>query len=108
MDLETRLASLYLRIHEQETLDLLPPPGTFVDVTVTGPERESVFVLPESAIQLNASVWLVDNNKLTSFIPTSRGFGEKDWIVDAFDAKDGIVLGAREGLDVQLVQADRR
>ena len=112
VDLETRLASLYLSIYEQETLDLLPPPGTFVDVTVVGPTREGVFVLPEASIQLNASVWLVDNGKLVSFVPTSRGFGDNAWIVDAFDAKDGVILGsvvgARAGLDVHPVQAESR
>ena len=112
VDLETRLASLYLHIFEQETLDLLPLPGTFVDVTVLGPTRENVFVLPEASIQLNASVWLVDKGKLMSFVPISRGFEDNAWIVDAFDAKDGVVLGsvvgARIGLDVHPVQAESR
>ena len=110
VDLETRLASLYLRVLDQETLDILPPPGTFVDVSVQGPTRDGVFVLPEAAMQLNASVWLVDDGKLVAFVPTSRGFGGGGWIVDAFDAREGVVVGsvagAREGLAVKSVPAD--
>lgn len=109
VDLETRLASLYLRLLDQETLELLPPPGTFVDVTVAGPMRDSVFVLPEAAMQINASVWLVDDRQLVSFTPTSLGYGDDAWIVNAFDARDGIVVGsvsgAREGLAVNPVPA---
>lgn len=109
VDLETRLASLYLRVLDQETAEVLPPPGTFVDVTVVGPSRDGVFVLPEAAMQLNASVWLVDDDKLVSFVPVSRGFDDDAWIVDAFDARDGIVVGgvagAREGLAVKPVRA---
>lgn len=110
VDLETRLASLYLRVLDQARQDLLPRPGTFVDVTVSGPVRDDVFVLPESAMQLNASVWLVDDGKLVSSVPVSRGYGDDGWIVDAFDAKDGVVVGsvagAREGLAVNPVPAD--
>lgn len=109
VDLETRLASLYLRLLDQETLELLPPPGTFVDVTVAGPTRDGVFVLPEAAMQINASVWLVDDRQLVSFTPTSVGYSDDAWIVNAFDARDGIVVGsvsgAREGLAVNPVPA---
>ena len=110
VDIETRLASLYLRILDQARQEVLPPPGTFVDVTVAGPPRDDVFVLPESAMQLNSSVWLVDDGKLASFVPVSRGYGDEGWIVDAFDAKEGVVVGsvagAREGLAVNPVPVD--
>ncbi len=109
VDLETRLASLYLRLLDQETLEFLPPPGTFVDVTVAGPLRQDVFVLPEATMQINASVWLVDNAELVSFTPVSVGYGDDAWIVNAFDARDGVVVGsvsgAREGLSVNPVPA---
>ena len=109
VDLETRLASLYLRLLDQETLELLPPPGTFVDVTVAGPLREDVFVLPEATMQMNGSVWLVDNRELVSFTPASLGYRDDAWIVNAFDTRDGIVVGsvagAREGLSVNPVPA---
>ena len=101
VDLETRLASLYLRVLGQTGQAVLPRPGTFVDVTVAGPLRDDVFVLPESAMQLNASVWLVDDGTLVSYVPVSRGYADDGWIVDAFDAKGGVVVGsvagAREG-----------
>ncbi len=110
VDLETRLASLYLRVLDQTGQAVLPRPGTFVDVTVEGPLRDDVFVLPESAMQLNASVWLVDDGTLVSFVPVSRGYADDGWIVDAFDAKGGVVVGsvagAREGLAVNPVPVD--
>ena len=110
VDLETRLASLYLRLLDQETLELLPPPGTFVDVSVAGPMRDGVFVLPEAAMQINASVWLVDERKLVSFTPESLGYSDDAWIVSAFDVRDGIVIGsvsgARAGLAVHPVPAE--
>ena len=110
VDLETRLASLYLRVLNQGRQEVLPRPGTFVDVTVAGPVRDDVFVLPESAMQLNASVWLVDDGTLVSFLPVSRGFRDDGWIVDAFDTKGGVVVGsvagAREGLAVNPVPVD--
>ena len=110
VDLETRLASLYLRVLDQESLEILPPPGTFVDVMIDGPLRDNVYVLPEAAMQLNASVWLVDDRTLRAFTPVSHGYNDDAWIVDAFDAKDGVVVGsvsgAREGLAVSPVRSD--
>ena len=110
VDLETRLASLYLRLLDQEALEFLPSPGTFVDIDVEGPMRDNVFVLPEAAMQINASVWLVDGGKLVSVTPVSLGYSDDAWIVNAFDARDGIVVGsvsgAREGLAVNPVPAE--
>lgn len=110
VDIETRLASLYLEVLDQENAPMLPPPGTFADVTVEGPMQDRVFVLPESALQINGSVWLVDGGELTAFTPASVGYNDAGWIVQAFDARDGIVVGrvpaAREGLAVNAVAAE--
>ena len=109
IDLETRLASLYLRFIDEESLTEMPRPGTFADVAVDGPTRESVFLLPESARQLNSTVWIVEDEKLVAFEPVSRGYDGDMWIVDTFDTKDGVVLGsvsgARDGLIVRAVSA---
>ena len=109
VDIETRLATLHLEVLDQESAPMLPLPGTFADVTVEGPMRDDVFTLPESALQINGSVWLVDGGKLTAFTPLSVGYSEAGWLVRAFNARDGIVVGrvpgAREGLAVEAVTA---
>ncbi|MCY3857590.1 MAG: efflux RND transporter periplasmic adaptor subunit [Gammaproteobacteria bacterium] len=108
VDVDTKLANLYLHIVDQEITPILPRPGTFTDVTVEDATHENVFVLPESAVQVNGSVWLVDNESLVSFTPISIGYAEDGWLVHAFDAKDGVVVGripgAREGLKVRPVE----
>ena len=108
VDVDTKLADLYLRILNQEDTPVLPRLGTFADVTVEGASHENVFVLPESAVQVNGSVWLVDNESLASFTPASIGYSEDGWLVHAFDTKDGVVIGripgAREGLRVRPVE----
>ena len=107
VDVDTKLADLYLRILDQENARVLPRLGTFADVTVDGASHDNVFVLPESAVQVNGSVWLVDNESLASFTPASIGYSDDGWLVRAFDAKDGVVVGripgAREGLRVRPV-----
>ena len=109
VDIETRLASLYLEVLDQENAEMLPPPGTFADVTVEGPMQDDLFVLPESALQINGSVWLVDDGTLTAHTPASVGYSDGGWLVRAFDTRDGIVVGrvpgAREGLGVNAVPA---
>ena len=110
VDIETRLASLYLEVLDQENAEMLPPPGTFADVTVEGPMQDDVYVLPESALQINGSVWLVDDGRLTAVTPSSLGYSDGGWLVRAFDTRDGIVVGrvpgAREGLNVNAVAAN--
>ena len=109
VDIETRLGSLYLEVLDQEKAAMLPPPGTFADVTVEGPMQDDMFVLPESALQINGSVWLVDDGRLTAFTPASVGYSDAGWLVRAFETRDGIVVGrvpgAREGLGVTAVTA---
>lgn len=108
VDVDTKLANLYLRILNQESAPVLPRPGTFADVTVEGATHENVFILPESAVQVNGSVWLVDDEALVSFTPISIGYADDGWLVSAFNAKDGVVVGripgAREGLKVRPVE----
>ena len=110
VDVETRLGSLYLFVLDQENTEYLPRPGSFADVIIEGPQRENVFVLPEASLQINGSVWLVNDGELVSFTPKSLGYTNDGWLVSAFDPMDGVVVGsisgAREGLAVNttLVQ----
>lgn len=101
----SRMASIFLKFGADVPLDSLPLPGTFAEIFIDGPEVQDVFVLPLSAAQDQESIWVVDNGTLKSVTPTVLGRTKSDWIVEAFDARDGVVLGsvpmAREGLAVE-------
>ena len=102
----SRLASVFLKFAEDEPADSLPAPGTFVEIDVAGPAYEDVYALPESVLQERDSVWVVRNGLLSAFTPTTLGRTAAGWIVQAFDAGDGVVVGAlpaaREGLEVDV------
>ena len=103
---KTRLASLFLKFAEHHASDFLPRPGTFAEVEIDGP---SVYVLPESVLQESYSVWMVEDGVLKSFAPQTLGHTGDGWVVEVFDAGDGVVVGtlpgAREGLAVEAKDA---
>ena len=103
LDSRSRFATLYLTFAENEAL---PTPGTFVDVVIDGPRLADTFVLPEAAEQIGGAVWLVADGVLRSFTPRTVGRTEAGWVVAAFDAAEGVVLGAvpaaRAGLPVTV------
>lgn len=106
LDQRSRFATLYLTFDGAgETL----PPGTFVDVAVDGPAVPNTFVLPAAAEQVGGTVWAVADGTLRRMQPTELARIDAGWLVAAFDAADGVVLGAvpgaREGLPVQLAAA---
>lgn len=94
---KTRLASVFLRFGEGSPPESLPRPGTFVEVAITGPSHDNVFVLPESAVQERGRVWVVDGGELRSFVPRELGRAADGWVVEAFDAGEGVVVGALPG-----------
>ena len=103
LDSRSRFATLYLTFAENEAL---PTPGTFVDVVIDGPRLADTFVLPEAAEQIGGAIWLVADGVLRSFTPRTIGRTEAGWVVAAFDAAEGVVLGAvpaaRAGLPVTV------
>ena len=106
---KTRLANLFLEFSEEHQPDSLPVPGTFVHVTISGPPHDNVFVLPEAALQERSGVWIVEDGVLREFVPQTHGHIPSGWVVEAFDAADGVVVGtvpgAREGLEVWVENA---
>ena len=103
LDQRSRFATLYLTFDDAaEALS----PGTFVDVAVDGPAVPDTFVLPAAAEQVGGAVWTVAGGTLRRRQPTELARIDAGWLVAAFDAADGVVLGAvpgaREGLPVQL------
>lgn len=103
----TRLASLFLRFSGDLPPESLPLPGSFAEAVIAGPSYEEVYVLPEAVAQDRDTVWLVRDGALTRFEPTARGRVETGWVVDAFDAAEGVVVGtlpgAMDGLAVTVM-----
>ena len=106
---QTRLASVFLEFSEDHAPDSLPLPGTFAEIAIRGPSYEGVYVLPESVLQEQGSVWVVQEGTLRAFEPRTLGRTDEGWVVEVFDAGDGVVVGtlpgAREGLAVAVADA---
>jgi len=106
---KTRLATLFLKFAEGQPADTLPLPGTFAEVSVAGPVHDNVFVLPESALQDQNGVWVVEGGALKAVMPRALGHADGGVMVEAFDVGDGVVVGslpgAREGLAVEVSAA---
>ena len=102
----SRMASIFLKFAADAPKDSLPLPGSFAEISIDGPEVTDVFVLPLSSEQDQESIWIVDNGVLKSVTPRVLGRTESEWIVEAFDPGDGVVLGsvplAREDLSVEI------
>ncbi len=100
----SRLTSVFIDFVASEPLDSLPPPGTFVEIAIEGPAFTDVYVLPNTILQEQESVWVVRDGELHLFTPEAYGRTGDGWVVEAFDAGDGIVVGtlpgARAGLAV--------
>ena len=105
----TRLAGLFLKFADDVTKRTLPLPGMFAEVRIEGPSYENVYVLPESVLQEGSRVWVVDKGVLKSVMPNILGRADAGWIVEAFDAGEGVVVGAppgaRKGLAVAVEAA---
>ena len=106
---KTRLASVFLKFAEHHAPESLPRPGTFAEIEIDGPSYSDVYVLPESVLQERYSVWVVEGGVLKSFAPRTLGHTNEGWVVEVFDAGDGLVVGtlpgAREGLAVEAKDA---
>ena len=106
---DSRMAALHLELLDDGTVEL-PMPGMFAEVEVVGPQRENVYRLPHSVRQDGDLVWVVDDGLLRSVQPHAVGDTADHWVVEAFEAGAGVVVGAppraREGLAVAVTAAD--
>ena len=104
LDERTRFAQLYLKL--ERTANLYP--GSFIDVVVNGPTLKNTILLPESAEQINESIWIVKNETLTKVTPNFINRQVQGIITDNFEIEDGIVLGtvpgAKEGMSVTTTE----
>ena len=106
---DSRMAALHLELLDDGTVEF-PLPGMFAEVEVVGPQRENVYRLPHSVRQGGDLVWVVEDGLLRSVQPHVVGDTADHWVVEAFDASAGVVVGtpprAREGLAVAVTTAD--
>ena len=65
LDERTRFARIYLNFDEPVSL----PPGTFVDLDISGPLLPSTFELPDGADQVGGQLWVVEGGKLSQRHP---------------------------------------
>lgn len=102
---ETRLARVFLKFTGGVPRESLPVPGTFAEVRIFGSRRNGVYILPETAAREYDSVWTVADGTLRSVTPVTVGRTVDGWVVEAFDAGEGVVVstlsGASEGLKVE-------
>ncbi len=109
VDRQSRQTTLYLAFSEDLDVDERPRPGMFVNVVMASRPMDGVMVLPEAAEQSGGSVWVVDGGALAPLVPRSLGRTGAGWLVEAFDPREGVVVGrvagARTGLPVSAVDA---
>ena len=102
--LESRLAYVFLKFPDVIPQTELPVPGSFAEITIFGPSRDNVFVLPETAAREHESIWIVQDGALRALRPATIGHSSDGWVVEAFEPGEGVVVsvlaGASEGLRV--------
>lgn len=104
VDPGSRLSSVYIEFAEGGNANPLPDPGKFVEVAIEGPPFQDVYVLPNTVPQGEGGIWVVRDGRLHMFLPEEFGRTTEGWVVKAFDAGEGVMVGslpgAREGLEV--------
>ncbi|XOV89208.1 MAG: efflux RND transporter periplasmic adaptor subunit [Pseudomonadota bacterium] len=104
LDDRSRFARLFLDIEDKQQF----APGTFVSVTIAGPDLPDTLLLPEPARQVGGTAWVVRDGKLQAQPLRVHGSTRDGLVVEAFEVGEGVVLGAVpgafEGLAVRVAQ----
>jgi RND family efflux transporter MFP subunit len=102
----TQFSQVFLTVNESPSLT----PGTFVSVNLSGPVIDNTFMLPESALQVAQTFWIVKNGTIESISAKILGRSNGQYLVEAFEFSDGIVTGtipgARDGMAVRSVETN--
>jgi len=72
-------------------------PGTFVTVGLNGPTISNIFMLPESALQVGQTIWIARDDALQRVSANVVGRNGSEYMVEAFDYADGIIIGTVPG-----------
>ena len=101
-DPRTRFSQVFLTTNNHQSLT----PGTFVSVKVNGPIIDNTFMLPESALQVGQTFWVVEDGTIKEVPANILGRSNGEYLVEAFEYEQGIVMrsvpGGRNGLPVRL------
>lgn len=101
----TQFSQVFLTVKDNPSLI----PGTFVSVTLTGPLINNTLRLPESALQVGQTFWVVEDDAIKSVKASILGRSNGSYLVESFDYADGIVTGtipgARAGMAVRIAEA---
>jgi RND family efflux transporter MFP subunit len=102
----TQFSQVFLTVNKNQSLI----PGTFVSVNLSGPVIDNIFILPENALQVGQTFWIVKNGTIESVSAEIFGRSNGQYLVEAFEFNDGIVTGtvpgARNGMAVRSVVAN--
>ena len=94
----SRLVTVFFKFATSSINDVELQPSSFAEVTVRGLVHDNVYSLPNSARQLNDNVWFVQDGKVLATLPVIRGRTSSEWLVDAFDFGEGVLLGSYPGV----------
>ena len=97
-DRNSRLVTVFFKFVTNTPVTVDVQPGSFAELTVRGSMRENVFLLPNSARQLNDTVWYVRGGAVFDLTPVTQGRTTAGWLVEAFDYGDGILVGTYPGV----------
>jgi RND family efflux transporter MFP subunit len=102
----TQFSQVFLTVNDNQSLT----PGTFASVSLSGPVIDNTFRLPESALQVGQTFWIVKSDVIESVSANILGRSNGQYLVEAFEYADGIVTGtvpgARSGMAVRSVEAN--
>ena len=105
VDRATRLTDLTIALDPQEVRQLQLQPGTFVQVSLAGPEYEDVAEIPNAAMQDGDLVWLVEDNMLQQRPVNLILRGRETSLVTGLDhgmaIGVGTISGAVDGMSVR-------
>ncbi|MEO0915644.1 MAG: efflux RND transporter periplasmic adaptor subunit [Pseudomonadota bacterium] len=103
----TRLTEVSVAFDAEEVRSVGLNPGTFVTVVLDGPEVKDVAEIPNSALQENDQVWLIEGNRLRlnsglRVLLRSRDTTLVTGLEDGARIALGTIAGATEGLSVTV------
>jgi RND family efflux transporter MFP subunit len=102
----TQFSQVFLTVNNRQSLT----PGTFVSVKLSGPVIDNTLMLPESALQVAQTFWIVKNGTIESISAKILGRSNGQYLVEAFEFADGIVTGtipgARNGMAVRVAETN--
>lgn len=109
----TRLTNLIITLDPDEVRRLQLQPGTFVRITLAGPELLDVAEVPNAALQDGEQIWLIEDGVLrrTQMVRTVLRGREKSLVTGLHDGARiviGTVAGASDGMSVRIDARDER